>query len=189
MTDEEKLIKKAKGGDLQSFDTLLKNYQGFLKGLSSRYSLNHVDSDEIVQLARIKIFKNIKKFKGGNFQGWIGTILHNSTLDFLSHKKSELKYIHTIDEEYWNNIKSNDALPSLSLENKDFADNVSLLFNKAYKKLSSKHRKIVKACLVDNLTYTQASKRLKIKRGTIMSGLYYAKTYLKRRMEPFLNKI
>ena len=190
MTDNEDsiLISKAKRGDFDAFGTLIEKYNGELFGLGKKYNFNRNQTDEVLQNTRIKAYRNIHKFKADNFRGWLGTIFCNTAKDYLSHEKVESNRKLDVDEDVWSNFQDISDCPSKTVENQDWNKYISLLFNKASKSLSQKHRKIVQTCLIDGLTYADASKRLKIKRGTIMSGLHYAKEHLKRRMEPFLNK-
>ena len=70
-----------------------------MHGLCFRYIGDSETTKDIVQEGFIKVFSNIKKFKGkGSFEGWIKRIFINTAISYIrKNSKNQLKLI-TINE-------------------------------------------------------------------------------------------
>ncbi len=60
---------------------LFRRYAGKMLAVSRRYARHHMEAEDIVQDAFIKVFDNIAKFESkGSFEGWIRRIVVNTAL-------------------------------------------------------------------------------------------------------------
>ncbi|WP_425448490.1 RNA polymerase sigma factor SigY [Dethiothermospora halolimnae] len=85
---EEKLIKKAKKGNKDAMEKLLRSNYSILKGYLIKLTLDETIADDITQETMMKAIINIKKYKStGKFSTWLITIAKNLYRDKLRKDK------------------------------------------------------------------------------------------------------
>lgn len=88
--DQEKLIKDCIKNKRKAQKKLYEYYASTLLGICFRYFPHNDIAHDILQESFIKIFKNLKEFKGhGSFEGWMKRICINTALSEL-RKKNKL---------------------------------------------------------------------------------------------------
>lgn len=95
---DNKIIDGCLKGKRRDQNKLYAKYSPVLFGLCLRYSRNRDEAEDILQEGFIKIFLNIKAYRGeGSFEGWMKRIMVNTA---ITHNKQSLKHqFHTdIDE-------------------------------------------------------------------------------------------
>ena len=87
--EEMDLVKRAKRGDLASYDELVRRYQERIYATVYHMTANHEDANDLAQEAFIKAFHALKSFKGGSsFYTWVYRIAVNKTINFLKQRKN-----------------------------------------------------------------------------------------------------
>lgn len=90
--DDIDIINKVLQGDQQSFEELVKRYQGFVFTISLRYSRNREDAEEIAQDVFVKVYRSLAAFrKDSRFSTWLYTITVNTAMTFLRKTKPPVK--------------------------------------------------------------------------------------------------
>lgn len=102
ISNEAELLQRLKQGSRPAFDELVKIHRG--KGFAIAFNMtgNPEDAKDALQEAFIKVYLNIKNFKGNSrFSTWFYRIVVNTCLDFLRKRKSRQKILSQplIDEE------------------------------------------------------------------------------------------
>lgn len=95
---DQKIIEGCIKGKRRDQNRLYTKYAPALLGVCMRYSRNKDEAEDILQEGFIKIFMNIKSYRGeGSFEGWMKRIMVNTA---ITHNKQTLKHqYHTdIDE-------------------------------------------------------------------------------------------
>ncbi len=82
-TDEQELIRRARAGDLDAFNQLVKKYQGLAYSVAYRILRDREAAADAVQDSFVKAFRALDSFKGGNFKSWLMRIVTNTCYDFL----------------------------------------------------------------------------------------------------------
>jgi RNA polymerase sigma-70 factor (ECF subfamily) len=85
--DELALITAAKKGDLDSFNTLVLNYQHQVYNLAYRIMGDGASASDATQEAFISAWRHIGGFRGGSFKGWLLRIVTNACYDELRRVK------------------------------------------------------------------------------------------------------
>ena len=85
--DEAALIAAAKKGDLDSFNTLVLNYQHQVYNLAYRIMGDAASAADATQEAFISAWKHIGGFRGGMFRSWLLRIVTNACYDELRRVK------------------------------------------------------------------------------------------------------
>lgn len=87
MTDLEKILERCKEHDRSAQADLYGWLAPKLLGLCLRYMQDRAEAEDVMQDAFVKIFSNIKAFKGnGSFEGWAKRIAVNTALTALKRK-------------------------------------------------------------------------------------------------------
>ncbi|MFA4836776.1 MAG: RNA polymerase sigma factor [Dehalococcoidia bacterium] len=87
MSYETKLIQRSKDGDLDSFNQLVKRYQGQVYNLALRMLGTSSDAEDITQETFILAWKDLRSFRGDNFRTWIFRIASDACADLLRGKR------------------------------------------------------------------------------------------------------
>ena len=89
MTNEEQFIQELLDPKTQNsaFRQLVKEYQRPLYAHLRNMLLNHDDTDDVLQNTFVKVFQNLKNFKGeSKLYSWIYRIATNESLTFIEQR-------------------------------------------------------------------------------------------------------
>lgn len=88
MADEEqRLVMAAQRGDVESFNALVRLYEGRVYNLSYRMLGDADGAADAAQDAFLSAFRNLKSFRGGSFRSWLLRIATNACYDVLRARK------------------------------------------------------------------------------------------------------
>lgn len=86
-SEELRLVAAAQRGDVESFNALVRLYEGRVYNLSYRM-LGDVDSAaDASQDAFLAAYRNLSAFRGGSFRSWLLRIATNACYDILRSRK------------------------------------------------------------------------------------------------------
>src|SRR5437764_14931847 len=87
---EQRLVKRAKCGDLEAYDGLVRRYQERIYATIYHMTANHEDANDLAQETFIKAYQALKSFKGdSSFFTWVYRIAVNKTINFLKQRKNK----------------------------------------------------------------------------------------------------
>ena len=155
----EELIKEMKQGNNQSMQELYEKYKSLVFGIAFSILKNREDSEDIVQIVFLKIFRLEKeKLSTNNAATWFYEVTRNETLNFLKSKKEEFN----IDELYY-----------ITSENKELNEIIEIdSYNKIIAKLPIKEQEIVSLKILSGLSFKEISMILGIPIGTVQWRYY-----------------
>jgi len=88
MADEERrLVETAQRGDVESFNALVRLYEGRVYNLCYRMLGDPESAADAGQDAFLSAFRNLRSFRGGSFRSWILRIATNTCYDVLRVRK------------------------------------------------------------------------------------------------------
>lgn len=88
MADEEQyLVEASQQGDTESFNQLVRLYEGRVYNLCYRMLGDGDSAADAAQDAFFSAFRNIRKFRGGSFRSWLLRIATNTCYDVLRVSK------------------------------------------------------------------------------------------------------
>src|SRR6266508_3663112 len=88
--DERKMVKRAKAGDIEAYDELVRLYQERIYATIYHMTANHEDANDLTQETFIKAFQALQSFKGdSSFFTWVYRIAVNKTINFLKQRKNK----------------------------------------------------------------------------------------------------
>jgi len=180
---EHMLIAKAKNGNVEAFESLVKKYQHSIYYLCHRMTGAHPSADDLSQETFIKAYFALHRFKDGmNFFSWIRKIAVNNSLNYLKVIKREEPLGNKE-----NNISMNSPSPVQELPQDKFRRNrLEEKFREVLKALPSDHRVVFILRVYENQSYKDISKILNIPHGTVMSRLNRARKKLRVLMAEYL---
>jgi RNA polymerase sigma-70 factor, ECF subfamily len=88
MADEERrLVETARRGDVESFNALVRLYEGRIYNLCYRMLGDADSAADAAQDAFLSAFRNLRGFRGGSFRSWMLRIATNACYDILRARK------------------------------------------------------------------------------------------------------
>jgi len=164
---EQQLLKGCIKNDRKCQEMLYELYAEDMLGVCLGYSGDHDSAKDILQEGFIKVFNNIKKFKGkGSLKGWIRKIIINTAIDHYRQTASQRVFAEIEDDAYIF-IEEN----VLSQINTD-----ELL--RLIQKLPDGYRIVFNLYAVEGFSHKEIAEKLQISIGTSKSQLFRAKRLL-----------
>ena len=151
----------------EAFQKLLHNYQKPLYYHIRNIVLNHDDADDVLQNTFIKVFQNLKNFKGDSkLFSWMYRIATNEALTFIKQKAQKNK---TSTEEL--NAKTIDNLQSdVYFE----GDEIQIKLQKAIALLPHKQQLVFKMKYFEELKYEEIATILETSVGALKASYHHA---------------
>lgn len=169
MPEEKEFIQQLLNPKMQNeaFQKLLLIYQKPLYNHIRNIVLNHDDTDDVLQNTFIKVFNNLKNFKGeSKLFSWIYRIATNEALTFLNQKAKK------------NGITSeelqNKAIDNLQADVYFDSDEIQLKLQKAIATLPEKQQLVFKMKYFEELKYEEISEIIGTSVGALKASYHHA---------------
>jgi RNA polymerase sigma-70 factor (ECF subfamily) len=186
--EEVVLVQRAREGDLQAYDDLVRRYQERIYATVYHMTSNHEDANDLAQEAFIKAFQALKTFKGGSsFYTWVYRIAVNKTINFLKQRKNKTQM--SLDDLDFNAEHDPDLVALISEKTPRREVNLAELqekLNEAMQKLSEPHRLVVTLHDVQGMSHEEIAKIVGCNIGTVRSRLFYARQQLQAYLSDYL---
>jgi RNA polymerase sigma factor (sigma-70 family) len=171
--DEKELIKGCINGDRLAQKQLYDAFAGKMYVLSKRYAKDLTDAEDIMQEAFMKVFDNIRHFRGESpLEFWIRSIVVNTAIKFLKKQKP---WTHSGDIELYQNEVSSDEI-SISGMNYD-----QLL--EMIRELPEGCQTIFNLYAIEGYKHQEIAKMLDISEGTSKSQFARARMLLIQKLK------
>ena len=186
--DEEVLVRRARRGDLEAYDELVRRYQERIYATIYHMTSNHEDASDLAQESFVKAFQALKTFKGGSsFYTWLYRIAVNKTINFLKQRRNR---VHMSLNDLDLNAEHDPDLVAL-ISDKTPRREAGLTelqekLNAAMLKLSEPHRLVVVMHDVQGLSHDEIAKIMDCNIGTVRSRLFYARQQLQGYLSDYL---
>ncbi len=173
---DDELLKGCQREDRKFQKLLYKKFAPLMYSICLGYTSERSMAQDILQEGFIKVFKNIKLFKGtGSLEGWIRRIITNTAIDYLRKRATLNNYIISEVE------VENEEVPNQILD-QIYTENILQKIGK----LPEGARVIFNLYALDGYTHKEISEKLNISEGTSKSQLNRAKNILKKWLEEFI---
>jgi RNA polymerase sigma-70 factor (ECF subfamily) len=186
--DEVDLVRRARQGDLEAYDELVRRYQERIYATLYHMTSNHEDANDLAQEAFIKAFQALKSFKGGSsFYTWLYRIAVNKTINFLKQRKNKSQMsLNDLDF----NVENDPDLVALISDKTPRRDaglaELQEKLNEAMQKLSEDHRMVVTLHDVQGLSHEEIAEIMECNIGTVRSRLFYARQQMQGYLSDYL---
>lgn len=149
------LAQDAASGEEAAFETLVRRYQGTIRGLTRRLAWRPVEADDLAQATFLTAWRKMGTYRGGSFKAWLCTIAYREFLQARRRRKPEVEF----DEQ--THIIAFDASASRLPDHLDL--------DRALKALPENQRICVILCVASGLTHSEASLATGFPLGTVKS--------------------
>mgnify|MGYP000983209397 CR=1 FL=1 len=189
LPEDALLVRRAREGDLEAYDTLVRRHQERLYHTVYHMTANHEDASDLTQEAFIKAFQALRSFKGDcSFFTWLYRIAVNRTLNFLKQRRNRVTNLSLNDLDL--GAESDPELVALVSEQtpRRQADLSELQekLNAAMLKLSEVHRMVVILHDIQGLQHDEIAEIMGCNPGTVRSRLFYARQQLQAYLSDYL---
>lgn len=169
---EEKLIEKAKEGDLESLERLLRRYSPYIKRIAMSVCSSYpILADDVHSETMISIFKNLRSFKNrSRFSTWFYKIALNHCYmkyrELEKEKRILLDDLSSIKERYEDNSAYKD-------------------FYKALSELPLIYRTPIILVDIEGMSLKEAASEIGISVGALKSRLFRGRRIFKKNLEKY----
>ena len=189
---EEQLILLCRREDCEAFDELISRVRNKLYSYILSKTKNESTADEILQIAIIKAWKNIKKYQGKNgakFLSWMTKIAFNSYYDYFRRQKREVSFeemnFNNWDKDGKRHRSSNQLEIKLGLVSEGPIRDVSLKelgakIKKTFDLLSKEHKEVLELRELQELSCEEISQKINCPYPTVCTRLFYARKNAKK---------
>ncbi|MDI9311155.1 MAG: sigma-70 family RNA polymerase sigma factor [Limnohabitans sp.] len=178
MQDEKNFISELLDTKTQNdaFRRLIREYQRPLYAHIRNIVLNHDDTDDVLQNTFVKVFQNLKNFKGeSKLYSWIYRIATNEAITFINAraKKSGISNEELRDK----------MLNKLEADVNYDGDEIQLKLQKAVATLPEKQQLVFKMKYFEEMKYEDMSEILETSVGALKASYFHAV----KKIEDYLN--
>ena len=176
-SDNRELVARAKDGDRQAFDKLVKENKDKMFALTLRMTGDREAALDLMQDAFFAAFKEIGRFRGdADFSSWLYRIALNKALNYLKRKKI-LSFIPLIDK----------AGDSISYEMPDYVDGegLSKKITLAVNSLPPKQKLVFNLRFYEQLPFGEIAGILNKSESTVKTNYQKAIEKLRKKLESF----
>lgn len=179
MQDENDFIKELLDTKTQNlaFKKLVLDFQKPLYNHIRNIVLNHDDADDVLQNTFVKVFQNIKNFKGeSKLFSWIYRIATNEAITFLNNKaKRNGTTSEAMQTKIVDNLKADDYFDG---------NEIQIKLQKAINLLPQKQQLVFKMKYYEEIKYEEMSEVL----GTSVGALKASYHHAVKKIEEFIKK-
>lgn len=181
--EDTALIHAALDGDDAAYKQLLKKYHDAIFSFIYRMVHDRQQVEDLTQEAFIKAFASLNTFNEEfAFSTWLYKIASNNCIDFIRKRKlttfSIDKPIESKDGGYSFELPDDTYEPDRTI----IGDQKTLLLNKAIASLPAKYRKVIHLRHVEEKSYEEISKELKLPIGTVKAHIFRARELLYKQL-------
>ena len=181
--NERDLITRAKKGDMDAFESLVRKYQRTVYALCHHITGAHQTADDLSQDTFIKAYLALPHFIDGHaFFPWIRRIALNNCFNYLKNRKRERPLAEEERVARHNFLSSPNESPPDSVQREE----MERKFKAAFSALPPDQKVIFSLRAFENLSYQEIAQALHIPTGTVMSRLNRARKKLKVQMAEYL---
>ncbi len=190
ISDELKLVRAAKAGDIGAFEQLVHRYDRNVFRIAQHITQNREDAEDVVQDAFLKSYENLKNFQEqSKFYTWLVRIAVNEALMRLRRRRPERMV--SLDEE----VKTDED--SMPREVADWSPNPEQqytqaelrdILTKTIQGLPSSFRTVFVLRDVEGLSTEETASALDLSIPAVKSRLLRARLQLRERLNKYFKK-
>lgn len=190
VSEDLEWVRRSKNGDQEAFSELVRRYRRRAYCLAYGMLGNREDALDITQEAFYKAFRSLQGFRGGGgFYTWFYRIVYNLAIDFRRRewRKKNMEYEDGRDHTEASVFEASPSLSSNPARDAARKELNSMIMG-AIQSLSKEHRAVILLREVEGFSYDEIARTLRVRKGTVMSRLHYARQRLQEILTPYIKE-
>ncbi|AKE41704.1 RNA polymerase sigma factor SigE [Corynebacterium kutscheri] len=163
-------------GAMPSWSELVSEHADSVYRLAYRLSGNPHDAEDLTQETFMRVFRSLKNYQPGTFEGWLHRITTNLFLDMVRHR-AKIR-MEALPEDY-ERVPGTEMTPEQAYT----VANLDPVLQRALDKLSPDFRVAVVLCDVVGMSYDEIADTLGVKMGTVRSRIHRGRSQLRASIE------
>ena len=173
------MIRAALRGDDRAYQKLMRKYHDQIFNFIYRMIHDREQVEDLTQEAFIKAFGSLRSFNEEfAFSTWLYKIATNNCIDYIRKRKLQMysidKPLESRDSEYTFELPDESAEADKSL----ITSQRALLLRDAIARLPEKYRRVIQLRHVEEKSYEEIAKSLKLPIGTVKAHIFRARELL-----------
>lgn len=187
------LVQRVQAGDTAAFRALFDKYHRRAFAVAMGVVKNEDDALDAVQVAFVKVHKNIHKFEGSSsFYTWLYRIVMNVSIDHVrrTSRRKNLDFDERALHEESQVAGDGALVPSVTDANPGKAAlrrELGTAIQAALQELPEHHRAVIVLREVEGMSYEEMAQTLDVPKGTVMSRLFHARKKMQASLAPYLS--
>jgi RNA polymerase sigma-70 factor (ECF subfamily) len=184
---DEDLIERFQQGNTNAYELIVKRYKNQLLNFVYRFLNNQEEAEDVVQETFLRVFRNRFAYtRVAKFSTWIYTIAGNLARTELRRRKRRRLFsltdmgVEDRDYEIADDVLNPETQANSTLQEEIIQREIS--------KLSPKFREVIILRDVQELSYEEISKIIRVPIGTVKSRVNRARLRLQNRLKDLLEK-
>ncbi|MFC2172711.1 RNA polymerase sigma factor [Acidobacteriota bacterium] len=170
---DAELVRRARKGDDDAFEELIRRYQRDAYRLALRMTGRHEDADELAQEAFMRAYTGLKNFKGeSSFKTWLYRITINLSINSRNKAKRERDRLQPLEEARVGTDPTN--VKDILL--KQMRHQVK----RAIRHLPVRQRETLVLRLYDEMKFSEIASVMECSEGTAKANFFHAVSNLKK---------
>jgi RNA polymerase sigma-70 factor, ECF subfamily len=176
--EESDRVREAQGGNPQAFGRIVRCYQRAVHRVAYGVTRNVGDADDVTQETFLRAWQAIGRFRVGEpLYPWLARIALNVSFSLLRRRKRRPETaLEPLVEAGAQWAGADDPAENAAAGERD--ERIA----RAYAGLSEEHRAVLALRVVEDLSYDEIARALRIPVGTVMSRLSRARAELRSRL-------
>lgn len=162
--------------EMPTWAELVSEHADSVYRLAFRLSGNQHDAEDLTQETFMRVFRSIKSYQPGTFEGWLHRITTNLFLDMVRHR-SKIR-MEALPEDY-DRVPGTDLTPEQAYS----VSNLDPVLQEALDELSPEFRVAVVLCDILGLSYDEIADTLGVKLGTVRSRIHRGRSQIRAYLE------
>ena len=163
-------------GDMPTWSELVQEHADSVYRLAYRLAGNQHDAEDLTQETFMRVFRSLKRYQPGTFEGWLHRITTNLFLDMV-RRRAKIR-MEALPEDY-ERVPGTDMTPEEAYN----VANLDPALQRALDDLAPDFRVAVVLCDVVGMTYEEIGETLGVKMGTVRSRIHRGRAQLRESLE------
>src|SRR5580693_4337204 len=157
---------------MPSWDELVRQHADRVYRLAYRLSGNQHDAEDLTQETFIRVFRSVKNYQPGTFEGWLHRITTNLFLDMV-RRRARIR-MEALPEDY-DRVPADEPNPEQIYHDSRLGPDLQA----ALDSLPPEFRAAVVLCDIEGLSYEEIGATLGVKLGTVRSRIHRGRQALR----------
>lgn len=182
--EDSDIIALALTGDNRAYQRLMEKYHDAIFNFIFRMVRDREQVEDLTQEAFIKAFASLKSFNEEYaFSTWLYKIATNNSIDYIRKRKLQMfsidKPIESKDSDFTFELPDDSYEPDKDL----IIDQRAAMLNEAIDQLPEKYRTVIRLRHVEERSYEEIAKQLKLPIGTVKAHIFRARELLYKQLK------